>query len=265
MMKSPRIQRRITTSMRSLLACVVLLLVLISSNSGFAFEESSSCNTCHGDFDGPVSPKGTVFPSNDKHVMHRGNSSMNTDCGLCHDSNGDDPLLENCAGCHVGAGLRAHHAVKGETTCYTADCHAHSPEETPPAENVKPPYYGTAGTNVDDPCNGVLAANVGENWSIGDFLGLDNDGDNLYDLADFDCGPPYRIVGLEVVGNDIHISWETAGGRTDMLQATPTLTNNFNDVGSAITIPGVGLITNTTVEVGGVTPTNRFYRIQYAL
>jgi hypothetical protein len=46
---------------------------------------------------------------------------------LCHESTGDDPLLSNCAGCHVGAGLRAHHAANDVTTCYTAEYHGPEP------------------------------------------------------------------------------------------------------------------------------------------
>ena len=54
---------------------------------------------------------------------------------------------------------------------------------------MSPPYYGTAYTKARNPGNTVLAANTNENWSVGDFLGTDNDGNNLYDLADYDIGP----------------------------------------------------------------------------
>jgi hypothetical protein len=52
---------------------------------------------------------------------------------------------------------------------------------------MAPPYYGTADTLADEPCNPVMASNLNENWSVGDFVGLDNDGDNDYDGADEDC------------------------------------------------------------------------------
>lgn len=161
------------------------------------------CQNCHGAFTGATSPKGTVFPSNSKHEMHRSSSAMHTDCNLCHTS-GDNrnPFTGSsngtintpgfgCAGCHgrdyggagpEGVGLRAHHAANGVTLC--AGCHPSDP--TPLPEDVPPPYYGSPDTNADDACNSGPA--FLENWSIGDTDGLDNDGDNAYDEADSDCG-----------------------------------------------------------------------------
>jgi hypothetical protein len=120
---------------------------------------------------------------------------MNTECDLCHtsgdgrnpfigssDGTGNNPGL-GCTGCHVEFGLRAHHAVNSITQC--AGCHPNDPTPTP--ENTIPAYYGTADTNVDMPCNPDPQANINENWTIGDFEGIDNDGDNLYDGNDPDC------------------------------------------------------------------------------
>jgi hypothetical protein len=275
MIKSMKTERLVKKSLCIWLAGSVILLVFIACNSSFAFETyASGCTACHGDFTGSTSPQGTVFPSNNKHTMHRSSSHMDTECLLCHTEIGDDPFLgssagtdnttgRGCSGCHVGAGLRAHHAANGVTTCYTASCHAHS-AETPPAENVNPPYYGSVDTKANNACNDVLASKINENWSLGDFLGLDNDGDNLYDLADFDCGPAYQIAAIAIEGSNVRITWDTVGGRRDMLQSTPSLTEAFSDVGSALTIPGVGILSTNSVEVGGVTASNRFYRIRYA-
>jgi hypothetical protein len=259
---------------------VVFYLGFIALNSSFAYErykndaetDGSNCSECHGDFTDGTSRKGSVFPDDDKHEMHRGGNYMNADCNLCH-SNGDsrNPYMDSsngasgaglgCNGCHNAEGLRAHHAANGITKC--AGCHPDDGE--PPAENVKPPYYGvTADSNVDNPCNDVLASNTNENWTIGDFLGLDNDGENLYDLADFDCGPAYQIVAIAIEGGNVRITWDSVGGRSDMLQSAPSLTEPFSDVGSALIIPGVGITSTNAVEVGGVTASNRFYRIRYA-
>lgn len=113
--------------------------------------------------------KGTIFPSDDKHEMHRSTSAMNTACDLCH-TNGDDrnPYMNSsngtasnpglgCNGCHgndyggsigvTGAGLRAHHAINGITDC--ADCHDSDPVPLP--EHVPPPYYGTPDTLANHP------------------------------------------------------------------------------------------------------------------
>jgi hypothetical protein len=70
------------------------------------------------------------------------------------------------------------------------DCHSDTDPAnyTPVGEHVSPPYYGTGDTNVDGPCNSVAQHNINENWTLEDFIGLDNDGDGLYDLNDPDCG-----------------------------------------------------------------------------
>jgi len=164
---------------------------------------NSGCNNCHGSFTGSTSPKGTIFPGNSKHTMHRSSSEMGTNCNLCH-TDGDDrnPFMNlsngtantpglGCVGCHgrdyggatgvSGVGLRAHHAANGVTVC--AGCHPSDP--TPLPESVAPPYYGSVDTNADDPCNN--GPDFLENWSIGDTDGIDNDGDNVYDTADDDC------------------------------------------------------------------------------
>jgi hypothetical protein len=166
------------------------------------------CNDagCHGDFPSDVSPKGTEFPNGGKHGMHRNAGDMNTDCNLCHtssdnrnpwigssDGTANNPGL-GCTGCHEGTGLRLHHVNNGLGFC--ADCHTGDP--SPPPEDTVPPYYGTADTNADNPCNSV----ADENWSIGDFLGLDNDGDNLYDGDDPDCTPDLCGNGTVDDGED---------------------------------------------------------------
>ncbi len=180
-------------------------LMLVASTSSGYNRYYDGCQNCHGAFDGSASPKGTVFPNGDKHYMHRSSSQMDASCGLCHSSNdNDNPWIGSssgtsnnpgygCVGCHgrdyggsvgvSGVGLRQHHVVTGITSC-GGGCHPNDPAPLP--ENVKPPYYGTVDTNADDPCNNP--PDYPENWSIGDTFGLDNDGDNLYDLDDPDCG-----------------------------------------------------------------------------
>lgn len=263
---------------RTLFIGTVLLFAAMACNTVFAYERyNDGCMECHGGFKDGTSTKGSIFPGDDKHRMHRSSSYMNTDCDLCHKSgDGDDPFIGSsdgtadnpglgCNGCHNAWGLRAHHAINNVEdsdgfTC--AECH--DEDGTPPGEDVIPPYYGTVDTEVNNPCNDVLAANINENWTIGDFIGTDNDGDNLYDLADFDCGPAYDITAIAIEGGNVRITWNTVGGRRDILQSTDSLTNDFSDVGSALDIAGVGILSTNSVEVGGATALNRFYRIRYA-
>jgi hypothetical protein len=233
---------------------------------------AGNCSECHGAFGDKTSPKGTKFPSDSKHEMHRTSTSMNTACDLCHTS-GDNrnPYTYSsngtanntglgCSGCHDGPGLRAHHKANGIDFC--GDCH--DPEPYAPApENVKPPYYGTVDTRVDNPCNPVAVANTNENWSVGDFQGLDNDGNNVYDAADFGCGS-YRVLSATEEGNNVRIAWLTAGGRTDVIQAAGSAAGTYSNVSPALSISGVGVVTTNWVEIGTATNATRFYRVKSA-
>ena len=91
---------------------------------------------------------------------------------------------EGCSGCHEPRGLREHHRITGANTC--SGCHTAS--ERPPAENIAPTYYGTPDApNMTDPCNSAQAAEMDESFTTNDLVGLDNDGDGVYDGNDTDC------------------------------------------------------------------------------
>ncbi len=177
---------------------------------------SGYCVTCHGRFFDATSPKGTLFPLDSKHEMHRNANHMDTTCALCH-TTGDErnPFIASsdgtplnpghgCAGCHGregdanqvpgeispgrGAGLRQHHWNSGVAICNTCHEDAHPAVYTPVGENFSPTYYGTApDTLADEACNALVLWKTNENWSIDDFGGLDNDGDGAYDGGDVDC------------------------------------------------------------------------------
>jgi hypothetical protein len=87
-----------------------------------------------------------------------------------------------------GAGLRAHHLNAGAPSDANGrvcgDCHANDP--VPDPENTIPVYYLRDDVSVENPCSAQYPE--GEDWN-GDMVGLDNDGDLLYDFADPDCGP----------------------------------------------------------------------------
>jgi hypothetical protein len=171
-------------------------LVLLAASGAQAYDRykndttgTGNCSTCHGDFTDATSPQGNTIPGDNKHTMHRAASNMNTECDLCHtssdgrnpwigssDGTNDNPGL-GCVGCHgraedagndsvsngLGAGLRQHH------------------------------------TDADDSCNPDAIADLNENWTEGDFVGLDNDGDLLVDLNDvIDCPEPGQAVLLAV-------------------------------------------------------------------
>jgi hypothetical protein len=84
-------------------------------------------------------------------------------------------------------GLRLHHAMAGAPADNNgqvcADCH--NDVVAPSPENYVPVYYARSDVNVKDPCDATTSA--GEDYDS-DGLGLDNDGDLLYDGSDPDCG-----------------------------------------------------------------------------
>jgi len=260
-----------THQLRFTAAGLLVLSLLCPSSPGYETYQAG-CVTCHGDFRGNTSPKGTVFPKNKNHDMHRDSAYMATACALCHSGTSHTPVFIGssngtnavpglgCTGCHVAAGLRKHHHVNGVTECY--DCH--TTDGPPPPENVKPPYYGTAYTRANNPGNTVLATNINENWSVGDFLGLDNDGNNLYDLADYAIGP-FRLLSVSREGDNLRVTWQTAGGRSETVQAAGAVGGSYSNVGTPVVIPGVGLVTTNYLEPGAATNPARFYRLRAVL
>ena len=213
-----------TMSMRLMrTAMTALLAVLVSTGLVLAYEQYSDdsitgqCATCHGDFRSV--PYTSLKPGegswgDDLHDVHR-NGMLAGDCGTCHGglggsrfpvstytSNGGDgfPAI-GCVGCHgrddgtgnvTGTGLRQHHWRAGVETCGDVGCHvdANPASGTPVGENILPPYYFVPDANhpakPTDPCNPAPAFVEGSFGAT--TLGLDNDGDNLYDENDPDCG-----------------------------------------------------------------------------
>jgi hypothetical protein len=208
--------RRVSASLGLLALSGLVLSMLASGASAFpqysVNRDATNCRECHGDF--RASPyisraDGQSWGSN-LHDVHR-LTMLGGDCDTCHTAGGRFPVrLDSsaggtgldpisCAGCHgraedgtgvgaegYGAGLRQHHWIAGVTTC--VDCHADADPVafTPADEDVLPPYYSNSdAAHPDmpgDPCN------IGTDGFLEDYaattLGLDNDGDDLYDEAD---------------------------------------------------------------------------------
>jgi len=164
------------------IGCATLALVcsagMTYAYNSFHPSDTGGCFQCHGDF---------------QHGLHVGSNDMTNNCFLCHNDIGDNPLTWSslqgvgCSGCHVGPGLRQHHAGAGAPPdnlgLFCVDCHSDDP--TPPAENTLPPYYSRDDVNISDPCL-VDALAGGEDWN-NDGQGLDNDGNQLYEADDPGC------------------------------------------------------------------------------
>ncbi len=214
---------------------------------------AGNCAECHGGFRASpyVSLKDGVSWGDDLHDVHR-RQMVDSDCDTCHDavrfpepiatSNGGtgwDPI--GCLGCHgraedgtgvgtegYGAGLRQHHYRAGETICL--NCHADSDPaaKTVVGEDVLPPYYASTGNHPSqptDPCNPTLTE---ENYAAAT-IGLDNDGDQVYDMSDTDCSgvtatpgetssqllQPLLVTAHDPVAGTLTLSYDNPCSATD--------------------------------------------------
>src|SRR5579859_6739569 len=95
------------------LTVIALLCLLAPTRNSLGFPRyrdpvtgTGNCSDCHGAFTDSTSPKGTVFPSNSKHEMHRASTSMATACNLCHStSDNRNPYTYTSTGTASNSGL----------------------------------------------------------------------------------------------------------------------------------------------------------------
>lgn len=198
---------------------LLLSIVLVAGSSGLALAYETydaGCITCHGDF------RSSAYTSlvdgvnwGNLHNVHRTNM-LSGDCNVCHAgadrfpvpiafSDGGTGLSPiGCMGCHgraedntaanpnfpnggAGAGLRQVHFRAGVTGCETCHADASPAAFTPAGERVLPPYYANPGTAHPAMPRSACNADGSENFA-GTPIGLDNDGDGLYDGNDPGCG-----------------------------------------------------------------------------
>jgi hypothetical protein len=216
-------------------ACAVLVagLVLLLAGGASAYSQYSEdgddtfCRECHGNFRSQpyISRSDGMSWEDDLHDVHR-NTMLNGDCDTCHSTGPRFPVLIGssiggtglpaiaCAGCHgraedgiddgsigYGAGLRQNHWVGGITVCVNCHMDADPAEFTPVGEDILPPYYSTSDAAhpliPGDPCN-LMEDGFLEDYAAST-LGLDNDGDGLYDEADLiQCPEPGVSLMLSV-------------------------------------------------------------------
>ncbi|MDH5491834.1 MAG: putative metal-binding motif-containing protein, partial [Myxococcales bacterium] len=200
------------------LALVLGSLLLLPSEVSAYPDYASGCVGCHGGFrSSPYTSlaDGTNW-GDDLHDAHR-NTMLGGDCNVCHTSGGRSPVFLNssnggtglapisCAGCHgraeddvpanpavaaggsgLGAGLRQHHYNSGVTFCTSCHADANPAAYTPVGEDVLPPYYANPGSG--HPLVPLDSCNPGGSEDLyGSSIGLDNDGDLIYDMAEAEC------------------------------------------------------------------------------
>jgi len=203
-----------------ILLCIlsILLPTTVSAYNQYSqSKDATNCRACHGNFrsNNYTSPVDGQNWGN-LHDLHR-NTMLDGDCDTCHQSGGRFPVSLNssaggsgleaigCTGCHgrtednsasnpdfgssdgAGAGLRQHHYNAGVTVC--TDCHqdANPGNYAPVGEEILPPYYANPGDGHPAIPTGSCNDDGSETFA-GLAIGLDNDGDTLYDTDDPGCG-----------------------------------------------------------------------------
>lgn len=235
---------------RNSITIALAAMCILAAAPAFAFVQyNDGCQNCHGAFTDGTSQKGSTFPNDNKHTMHRSSSYMNTDCALCHRSDdGNNPFIGSsdgttsnpgigCTGCHPTAGLRLHHQANA-VDC--TSCHAAG---TPAPENIAPTYYGTPDTNVTNPCNLTASSGVNENWTTNCCEGSDTDGDNLYDGADPDCAAaatPGEAAASAASRLKVTAYNRSSGTLTVSYGVACSATNNTIEYGPLASLPSYG-------------------------
>jgi len=260
-----------STSLAGRVALAALAFVVMIPDAS-AYSDYSGCAGCHGSFtSGSYSSlKGAAGGTwtNGLHDTHR-NTMLSGDCTACHGSGSRTPVLmkssasaapfnTSCLGCHgrvegtaglTGRGLRAHHERSGAASCF--GCHGESTASPVVPENVKPPLYITNASHPNlpkDPCNPSPA--FPESFA-GTTLGLDNDGNGLYDAADPSCTVTAPVINLNPA--------TLAFGSIDVGTTSPAQTSAIRNTGTAVlTVTGVALCTGTSTEFAFTAPGTPF-------
>lgn len=240
------------------IVCAVVAVTGIGLLSGVHWSEAydtysqngdaTNCGACHGDFRAApytsLRPGEGVWPDS-AHNVHR-YDMLDSDCGTCHGGASRFPVRTDsstggsgfpaigCLGCHgrnegtgdSGAGLRQHHYRAGQTVCVSCHLDSNPANATPVGENIAPAYYFTP--DATHPNKPTDACNPGPAYPEGRYaaatLGLDNDGDGVYDTNDADCqtatGTPGEATAVHVTAFDelsgsVTISYAPGCGTSD--------------------------------------------------
>ena len=95
--------------------------------------------------------------------------------------------------------------------------------------------------------------------------GMSNTNQFLAGLNPTNPASLFKIISTTRNITDVVIVWKTAGGHTNIVQATGSVgyTTNFNDISAPIIISGNGDATTNYTDSGGATNTpSRFYRVR---
>jgi T5SS/PEP-CTERM-associated repeat protein len=98
----------------------------------------------------------------------------------------------------------------------------------------------------------------------------DSDGDKMSNLEEYLAGTNptnaascLQITSQTISNHSVNVSWKAVGGKSYVVQKSPSPTAGFTDLSPAIPIPGTAEITTNYLDVGAATNwSGRFYRIR---
>lgn len=98
----------------------------------------------------------------------------------------------------------------------------------------------------------------------------DADGDKMSNLEEFLAGTNpinaascLQITSQTISNHSVNVSWKAVGGKSYVVQKSPSPTAGFTDLSPVITVPGTAEITTNYLDVGAATNwPGRFYRIR---
>jgi PKD repeat protein len=143
---------------------------------------------------------------------------------------------------------------------------------------------GPGGTSTDVQTNLIVVLTPFQIWQLQYFhctncaqaaADADPDGDGFTNFEEFQAGTdptdpnssPLQITAIALQGVDILLTWTTAGGKTNVVQAMAgpwsDYFSNFADLSPIIVPSGDGLTSTNYLDAGGATNTpSRYYRIR---
>lgn len=75
----------------------------------------------------------------------------------------------------------------------------------------------------------------------------------------------FRVVSVAQEGNSIRVTWNTDGGRTNVVETASSLSGSYSNLSADILISGGGDATTNYLDAGGATNApGRFYRVRLA-
>jgi hypothetical protein len=98
----------------------------------------------------------------------------------------------------------------------------------------------------------------------------DADGDGMNNLAEYLAGTnptnstsALAITSVSATGDDLNITWSTAGGRTNSVEVAADLTSGYSNISPNIILPGTGDTATNYLDPGAATNSAmRHYRIR---